>query len=106
MAFARSPRVHHVHFPWHPDWHAVERSLRASLLFALGIVAGVLLATTAAPYVQSAARAVHASTQVVQQPTAELPREWRWERDPVRFEHMYRPGTKAPSLDHMYRRPH
>jgi hypothetical protein len=105
MAFARSSRAHQIHFPWHPIWHTIERSLRASLLVALGVVVGFLLATTAVPHLRSAAEAVHASTQVVQPRTPELPREWRWERDAVSFDDMYRPGTRSPGLAPMYRRP-
>ena len=34
--------------------------------------------------------------------TSELPREWRWEREPVKFDHMYREGYRAPSVEDMY----
>ena len=82
--------------------HGQARALGLGVL--LGLIVGVLalaFAETTFPAVRAALSSM-TSTAVAEapspDPTHELPREWRWERKPVEYEHMYR-KHESPRLD-------
>lgn len=102
-AFARSSRAYEHQDSWHPSRQALERSLLASVLTLLALMLSTLVATSLTSYRPPPAAADPPALQVAKPPTPELPREWRWERDPVTFDHAYAPGATASGVGHMYR---
>jgi hypothetical protein len=76
---------------------------------SLGLIIVILAVAFAAPTVSMVRAAIAEHTEpsakgaeVVS--TTALPREWRWERDPIRFDHMYREGQSFPTMEDMYRK--
>jgi hypothetical protein len=93
-----------IHSP-HVDWHHLQHPARAALATAATLVAlgiGAAFASELAPVIEGAMEDTAAPAVHWQQP--ELPREWRLQPKPVRFDHMYGSKAKAPSVDHMFRR--
>ena len=105
----RVPHLH-VHSP-HLEWHELEHPIRAALaaLAALAAIslggAGVYAAVKGLSEIPVSRFARSASEARVTWPSRELPREWRWERKAVSFDHMYGANARGPSVDEMYRKP-
>ena len=72
---------------------SVRGSGRVAAVLALGLVLGTIFGTVGiVRYVPAAKPEGVASFN--ERPARELPREWRWERQPVDYQHMYR--NKSP----------
>lgn len=69
--------------------NSARGSGRVAAVLALGLVLGTIFgAVGIVRYVPAAEPEGVASFD--ERPARELPREWRWERKPVDFQHMYR----------------
>jgi len=91
-----------------PHPRSVAHAHGQARALGLGVLLGLIVGVLAFAFVETTIPAVRAalssktSTVVAEapapDPTHELPREWRWERKPVEYEHMYR-KQESPRLD-------
>ena len=100
----------HVHSP-HLDWHEVEHPIRVAMavvavMAAMSLAgAGIYTAATGLSQLPVTSIASSATEPAVTWPERELPREWRWERKAVSFDHMYGAHARGPSVDDLVRKP-
>jgi hypothetical protein len=98
----------HVHAP-HLDWHDLEHPLRAAvaavaLMAAMSVAGAGLYSVNGISQLPLSGFTTSAAEPSVTWPSRELPREWRWERKAVSFDHMYGAHARGPSVDDMVRR--
>jgi hypothetical protein len=95
------PRFH-LRSP-HVEWHRVEHPIRAALLTAAALLTVAVGAVSARELPALLATPDTAPPSALEQP--ELPREWRYERRAVAYEHTYGRHAQAPSVEPMYMKP-
>jgi hypothetical protein len=94
--------VIHLHSP-HVEWHEVMHPARAALASAAGVTAfAALVASTPLPSVFASSAQPTATAASQAWMPKELPREWRWQRQAVTFDHMHRDGGGGSGIDSMY----
>jgi len=90
-----------------PQPRSAAPALGRAWALALGVLIGLIAGVLGFALVESTVGAVRVALSVetpavaeatVEYPARELPREWRWERKPVEYEHMYR-KQESPRLD-------
>ncbi len=95
--------VFHVHSPHieHKEYYFRVRQGVVSLIATLLLMATAALAWTVLPQVTSETGTAVAEWSNSLPSTA----GWQYPRERLRYEHMYAPNVRAPSVDSMYAKP-
>jgi hypothetical protein len=95
---SQSIAIHHHRLSGR-EWGRRHQLLLGALLgLVIGALGVAIVATTADVVRAALANETAASDAVAAYPVRELPREWRWERKAVEFDHMYR-QKQSPRVD-------
>ena len=96
----------HLHSP-HLDWHEVGHPGRAALAAAaaMAVLVSVGMLASKLPPIPPPSTWSVLPQATAPTMTPDLPREWRWERKAITFDHMYRSGAAEPGIAHMYAKP-
>ncbi len=75
----------------------IHRIALGIAIFTTVIVVGLVFDEAAAAYRLAFGEQEVAAVRSL--PRKDLPPEWQWKREPVKYEHMYGSDTQAPKLD-------